>query len=553
MKYLGWLWRNTKGIRLNTVIRIVVGILRIAFGLMMVWFCRQFIDVTIRKGTDRDIIQMIVILVITVVGGILLRQLFFYMSKQANIHQTNLIRIRIFSRLFSRGLYDGSEFHSGDISSRLAKDIEVVSDATTDIIPQLIVTGSQLIGAFLLMRSMDARLAWMLLLSTPVAIFFAKMIARKLRGMTLEIRKEESRIQMQIQETMEHNAVLRSLRSEQWVTKNLENKQERLKCQILRRTRFTIVTRVIFASVFGLGYLLAFVWGGLQLRNGAITFGVMTSFLQLVSQIQNPILTLLNTVPQLINATASVDRLEELEGRDLCSESVSYPWPLLPVSTTLGLRLDNVSFHYTNSDQQVLKHVTYSFEPGSKTALMGPTGIGKTTLFRLMLALVRPDHGKVAVFHGDHEYQVSDKTRDYFVFVPQGNTLMSGTVRYNLLLAKPDATEQELRKALHTAAADFVFDMPDGLDTELGERASGLSEGQAQRVAIARGILRPGSILLLDEISSSLDEQTEKELFSRLFSAYPEKTMLFITHRPAVSELCDHILNLDRFSSQNNQ
>lgn len=548
MRYLVWLWHNTKGIRLNTLIRIVVGTGRIVLGLLMVWFCRQFIDVTIHQGSNRELVFMIVLLVVLVMGGILLRQVYFYMSKMANIRQINIIRIRIFNRLFSRMLYEERELHSGDITSRLAKDIDTVSDATANIIPQVLVTGSQLVGAFLLMRSMDTRLAWILLLTTPVVIAFGKVIARQLRQMTLAIREEESRIQMQIQETMEHNAVLRSLGSGEWVTEGLDAKQERLKKLILRRTRFTIITRIIFSSVFGLGYLLAFIWGGLQLRNGAITFGVMTSFLQLVSQIQSPIQTLLTTVPTLINASASIDRLEELEDKNVEKSSVVYEKPLPSLSVVMGIRMQDVSFRYVTSDHQVLDHMTYDFRPGSKTALMGPTGIGKTTAFRLMLALISPDKGKVVVYHdGDqYEYEVSPDTREYFVFVPQGNTLMSGTIRYNLLLANPDATDAEMRSVLHTAMADFVFDLPNGIDTELGERASGLSEGQAQRIAIARGLLRPGSILLLDEISSALDEETEKELFSRLFTAYPEKTMLFITHRSIVSALCDNILRIGK-------
>ena len=162
---------------------------------------------------------------------------------------------------------------------------------------------------------------------------------------------------------------------------------------------------------------------------------------------------------------------------------------------------------------------------------MGETGIGKTTLFRMILGFIEPTEGRVEV-GGD------------LCFVPQGNTLMSGTIRYNLQLAKPEATDDELNEMLHTACADFVFDLPEGLDTELGERGSGLSEGQAQRVAFARGLLRPGSIMLLDEISSSLDEPTERELYRRLFAAFPEKTMLFITHRPTVTEQCDEVIRL---------
>ena len=393
----------------------------------------------------------------------------------------------------------------------------------------MLITGIQLCGAFLLMRWFDERLAWVLLLLTPLAIIFGKLIARRLRKMTLDIRQDESRIQMQVQEGMEHNAVLRSLGSEQWVTDRLDAMQQRLRGNVMRRLRFTVVTRVIMGCAFGLGYLLAFVWGGIGLRNGTITFGVMTSFLQLVGMIQHPILQLLNMVPSVIHATASIDRLEELDNQSQTNAGSERTGirvnPCNPCHNKT-IRFDDVSFRYAKGDREILSHFTHEFRPGSKTAIMGETGIGKTTLFRLILGFIEPTSGKVAV-GGE------------LCFVPQGNTLMSGTIRYNLQLARPDATDDELRAVLHTACADFIFDLPDALDTELGERGSGLSEGQAQRIAIARGLLHGGDILLLDEISSSLDEPTERELYHRLFTAYPRKTMLFITHRTAVSTLCD--------------
>ena len=523
MNYVVWLWRNTRGIRWNTVVRIVAGIGQVGLGLLMIWLSKRFIDETIHEGSTDDVLWMILWLVLTVVGGIVMHQVYFYMSVMANTRQTNMLRLRMFSNLFRRQLFNGEELHSGDVASRLAKDIEVVCNATTDVLPQMLITGIQLCGAFLMLRYFDEWLAWALLLLTPIAIVFGKLIARKLRQMTLDIRHDESRIQMHVQEGVEHNAVLRSLGSEQWVTDILDSKQERLKGNVMRRARFTVVTRLALGCAFGLGYLLAFVWGGLQLRAGAITFGVMTSFLQLVGQIQHPIMQLLNMVPALIHSTASIDRLQEIE--------VVKDSPKSPKLGGSGIKFDNVSFRYATDDRQILSHFTHDFKAGTKTAIIGETGIGKTTLFRLMLGFIEPTEGSVEV-GGE------------LCFVPQGNTLMSGTIRYNLQLAKPEATDEELREVLHTACADFVENLPEGLNTELGERGSGLSEGQAQRIAIARGLLRPGNILLLDEISSSLDEPTEQELYRRLFATYPDKTMLFITHRLTVTEQCDEVVKL---------
>ena len=543
MKYVWWLWQQSRGIRWNSALRIVTGVVQVCLGLTMVWLSRRFIDETIRTGTADDIIHMIVLLVITVMSGVLLRQMGYWLTTTANIRQVNALRLRIFSCLFRRQLYSEQDMHSGDVTSRMSKDIETVSTVTTDTLPQMTITMIQLCGAFLLMRWFDKRLAWALLLLTPMALVFGKLIARKLRQMTLDIRQNESRIQMQVQEGMEYNAVLRSLGSEQWVTGRLDSMQHQWRGNVLRRMHFTVIMRIIIGCAFSLGYLLAFVWGGIGLRNGTITFGVMTSFLQLVGMIQHPILQLLNMVPGLIHCTASIDRLKELEdhgdgspdpsSQGNCNQENRPRDPAKAASTTNAdpIRFSDVSFRYAKGDRMVLEHFSHEFKSGSKTAIMGETGIGKTTLFRLLLGFIEPTSGRV------------DRNAA-FCFVPQGNTLMSGTIRYNLQLAKPEVTDQELLDVLHTACADFVMELPDGLDTELGERGSGLSEGQSQRIAIARGLLRPGTILLLDEISSALDEATERELFERLFTAYPDRTFLLITHRTLVAELCDDVIRL---------
>ena len=543
------------------LIRVAAGIGRVSLGLLMVWLCKRFIDVTIRQGTADDIIGMIVALVAVVTGAILCRQLYYYLGIRDKAKQTTNIRLRIFSHLFRRQMFVQKEMHSGDVTSRLEKDIEVVSDATTSLLPDITVTLVQLTGAFLLMQSMDTRLAWALLLLTPLFLIVGKLIGRKMRMMTLDIRKQESVIQMLVQETMEHNAVLRSLESGDWITDRLDDMQQDLRVKIRRRARFTVVSRLLIGSSFSLGYIMAFIWGALQLRSGVITFGVMTSFLQLVSQIQNPILQMLNMLPQFIQASASIDRLTELEQVEVEEETTNFTnltnvekpgKPGKSVESVVGkgemhpfgVKVEDVSFKYADGDREILSHFSFDFKPGSKTALMGHTGAGKTTLFRLLLALTKPNKGTMTVYDSQGQQAISEQTRSNFVFVPQGNTLMSGTIRYNLLLARPDATDEALEEVLHTAMADFVLDLPDGLDTECGERGSGLSEGQAQRIAIARGLLRPGGILLLDEISASLDEATERELYRRLFAKYPGKTMIFITHRPVVCESCDQVINL---------
>lgn len=538
MKYTGWIWRNSRCIRWSMLARIVAGTAQVAFGLLMVWLSRRFIDETIISGTARDVTVMILWLVLTVVGRVLCRQIAYLLTTAAGVRLTNKLRLRMYSSLFRRQLYSGKDIHSGDVSYRLTKDITEVSNTMTDTIPLILVTVIQLTGAFLLLRYFDRWLAWALLILTPFVIILTKFAGRKLRQMTLDIRQDESRIQMHVQEGSENNAVLRAMGSEEWITDRLDTMQQQLKGDVMRRTRFTIAMRTAMGLTFGLGYLLAFVWGGLQLRNGAITFGIMTSFLQLVGQIQQPVLSILNMGSQLFHSAASMDRLMELESLgNAPEESMLHP-------TLSGLRFDGVSFRYEDGDRQLFSGFSHDFAPGSKTALMGETGAGKTTLFRLMLGFIKPDSGSINLYGSDGSVPVSAETRPDFVYVPQGNTLMSGTIRFNLQVADPKADDKQLEEVLHVACADFVKDLPEGLDTTLGERGSGLSEGQAQRIAIARGLLRPGSVLLLDEISSSLDADTESELYRRLFSYRPSKTMIFITHRAGVTGLCDSVITL---------
>jgi ABC-type bacteriocin/lantibiotic exporter with double-glycine peptidase domain len=210
-----------------------------------------------------------------------------------------------------------------------------------------------------------------------------------------------------------------------------------------------------------------------------------------------------------------------------------------------GIRIHDVSFCYADSSKKVLDDLTADFAPGTMTAILGETGAGKTTLIRLILALVRPTQGRVTIYDANREMEVSPLTRGNLIYVPQGNTLFSGSIRENLLLGHPDATDEELWQVLETACADFVERLPDKLETLCSEKGGGLSEGQAQRIAIARSLLRTGTVLLLDEATSALDPETERRLLLNVATTQRGKTVIFITHRPSVLEYCDHVLRID--------
>ena len=541
MKYARWFIDNSRGIRLNILVRIMAGLLQTGLALCVVWLSKRLIDDVAMTGTMGEMAVQALLIAAAVVAGVSIRQLNQYLANKAFIKKVAELRLTIFSQLFNRRLFEANDIHSGDVTSRMAKDIDAVSETLAVQLPQVVVMTIQLVGAFLLMRWFDSRLAWALILITPLAIIIGKYISHRLKRITLSIREDESRIMARIQESVELNVVLRALQGEKWMQDRVEELQDRQTANYIRRSRFMVFSRFALGCTFGLGYMLAFVWGAYGLRTGAITFGVMTSFLQLVGQIQQPILSLLGAFPSIIYSTASIDRLKEMEHGE---EKQSCDGEDITTRTLLGIRMDNVTFRYAKGDREVMSNFSHDFRPGTKTAILGTTGAGKTTLFRLILNFIQPDSGEVT-FYGNGFTHAADKSmRKNVVFVPQGNTLISGTIRNNLLMAKPDASDEELHTALHTSCADFVFDLPQGIDTVLSEHGGGLSEGQAQRIAIARGLLRPGAVFLLDEISSALDEDTERELFSRLFAARPSTTILLITHRKKVASLCDERLEI---------
>ena len=541
MKYARWFIDNSRGIRLNILVRIMAGLLQTVLALCVVWLSKKLIDDVAMRGTMSEMAVQALLIAAAVVAGVSIRQLNQYLANKAFIKKVAELRLAIFSQLFNRRLFEANDIHSGDVTSRMAKDIDAVSETLAVQLPQVVVMTIQLVGAFLLMRWFDSRLAWALILITPLAIIIGKYISHRLKRITLSIREDESRIMARIQESVELNVVLRALQGERWMQDRVEELQDRQTANYIRRSRFMVFSRFALGCTFGLGYMLAFVWGAYGLRTGAITFGVMTSFLQLVGQIQQPILSLLGAFPSIIYSTASIDRLKEMEHGE---EKQSCDGEDITTRTLLGIRMDNVTFRYAKGDREVMSNFSHDFRPGTKTAILGTTGAGKTTLFRLILNFIQPDSGEVT-FYGNGFTHAADKSmRKNVVFVPQGNTLISGTIRNNLLMAKPDASDEELHTALHTSCADFVFDLPQGIDTVLSEHGGGLSEGQAQRIAIARGLLRPGAVFLLDEISSALDEDTERELFSRLFAARPSTTILLITHRKKVAALCDERLEI---------
>ena len=362
-----------------------------------------------------------------------------------------------------------------------------------------------------------------------------------MRKLTKDIRSTDSNVQSVLQESIQHKTVIQTMEQNGIMADKLDSLQQTLYGQTMDRTKFSLFSRAMVSFGFITGYLIVFIWSVFQLKAGIITFGIMSAFLQLVNQIQRPTVELTRLLPQFVHATTSIDRLHELEimpGEDITEKH----W----LEGKVGILMKDVTFGYEEGEP-VLLHFTHDFKPGSRTAVMGETGAGKSTTVRLILSLLKPQSGSIELYN-EKEHIIADaESRSNMVYVPQGNSLLSGTIRENLLLGDPDATDEQLYDVLHTTVADFVKDLPEGLDTVCGEQGSGLSEGQAQRIAVARGLLRKGSVLLLDEFSSSLDKGTEHFLMQRLIAHYPDKTMIFITHHEMIADYCSDTIRLEKY------
>ena len=565
-----WLWKVWGGHRLQATLNACIGLTGVGFSLTMVWAMKRAIDTAtgVREGS-----------IYTAVGIMAAITLCEFAVGISRVWVKNILGVKARNRMqqltlarLLRSEWRGREaMHSGDVINRLETDVNRVVEFLTETMPSTLSTVALFIGAFVYLLQMDEWLAIITVGILPLFILVSRFYVAKMRQLSRKVRESDSFIQSLLTETMHHRMLIKTMEADGQMLDRLEDTQSELRERVKKRTAFSVASHLFLNTGFSLGYLIAFLWGLIRLHAGTITFGAMTAFLQLVYRIQGPARDLTRLAPAFVSVLTSAERLMELE--EIPEEQQG---EALMMAAPCGVRFTDVSYRYTPQQRPTVVHANYDFPPGSCTAILGETGAGKTTLIRLLLALIRPQEGEITIYSGeggeDRECRVesvefataveeangavansplstlhsplSPLHRCNFVYVPQGNTLLSGTLRDNLRIGAPDATDAQMHEALRLACADFVSELPDGLDTKFAEQGGGLSEGQAQRIAIARALLRPGSIILLDEATSALDADTERQLLDNILRDQ-RKTVIFVTHRQAVIEYCDRVIRID--------
>lgn len=535
-----WLWHAWRGNRMQAGINAALGLLDVAVSLLSVWAVKRAIDVA-SHAVEGSIYWAVGIMGMLILAGFAINISGVWVRNILGIKAQNRMQQRMLDRILRSEWHGREKRHSGDVLNRLEFDVNNVVGFLTETIPNTISVIALFAGSFFYLFSMDPLLAALIVVMLPLFILTSKIYVGHMRKLTREVRNSDSRVQSVLQETIQHRMLIKTMEKDEAMVDKLEGMQSELRHNVVRRTRFSVLSNLILNLGFALGYLVAFLWSALRMSAGTLTFGGMTAFLQLVAKIQGPARNLTKLVPAFVSVFTAAERLMELEENPL--EEQGDPIDMSDREGGVGIRISDVSYAYDDADGRVIDHLSFDFRPNTCTAILGETGAGKTTLIRLILALMRPTDGHVYIYNREKQMDMSPRMRCNIVYVPQGNTLLSGTIRDNLRMGRLDATDQEMMQALQTACAGFVSELPHGLDTSCSEAGGGLSEGQAQRIAIARALLRTGSVMIFDEATSALDPDTERQLLANLLKDH-RHTIIFITHRPAVVDYCDQMLRV---------
>ena len=536
-----WAFRRIRkripAIALLTVANIGSSLLGVAFALGT----RQIIDTAVSMDsaafTKACIIQGSIIL-----GILLCVTVSRHLRDQLSAHLDRDWKKYLLQLLLHGDYVAVSKYHSGELLNRMNNDVRILDDGLLTLIPGLASMITKLLGAFIVLSTMEPVFASLLLLAGLVVIFATTLLRRRLKGLHKKVSEAEGKVSGFIQEALEKLLMVQAMD----VAVEMEHRaegflQQRFHAQ-RKRKNVTLFANSCISVLSYAASFIALVWCAVALLQGRMSFGSLTAVTQLVSQLQSPLVNLSGIIPQYIATTASAERLMELESVE--QEAA----PMEISAAALYHDMDAIcgrGLYFSYDRDQILENAAFYLPKGAFAVITGPSGIGKSTLLKLMLGIFRPEQGTLYLNCAGRQVPLDRSTRKMFAYVPQGNLLLSGTLRDNLLLTKPDASEEEIRQAVHVSAMDeFLPQLPNGLDTVIGESGSGLSEGQAQRLAIARAILGGAPILLLDECTSALDAHTEQLVLERIHGL-ENRTCIAVTHRSAAIALSRWNLHMD--------
>lgn len=538
LSLLSWVLKFTKPYKFKLFFYFLFELLTLLFSLLFIWFSKQSIDHAVGYNNG-EIVPFLIATVLSLLFSFSFAQLAtFCCEKNKALLLADLHRQILKKQIFSP--WQNNLKHTGDLMVRILNDTQEIVAIVGQIGISSIISLIKIITMTGFLYWMDPKLAGILLLLTP-CVLLSKFYFRKLRSLQKSLKFAESQFGKSMQDNLRLRLLIRAMNQDnkRWVgVENDINNIYNIKNTLLN---FSSFSKVILSGIFILSYSVAFVWGILKLEQGLITVGSMSAFLQLVIRIQSPVVSLMGYLPTIVRSTNSFERIEEI----LKEPEVGNVTAIV-LEEINQLKLSNL---FISSGERWLIHgLDFDFNRGLPTIVLGASGTGKTTLLRSILALISPEKGSVVLNSKNLSYTMNESFRCNFSYVPQGEKIFNGTILDNLLFGNESLDKESLTNILYDACAEFVFDLPDGLDTVVGESGFGLSEGQIQRLAVARAILQPTKVWLFDEITSALDSETAHTLVQRLIKAGSQKIIIFITHDKSLQNYFDQTLDIQRLS-----
>lgn len=533
-----WIWQTAKPQLPLLVLLIVGNALSSVCAVSVALFSKQIVDAA-QNGDFTALLRAGAVLLCVVLLQIGLRILDNSLAVRVSGRLEIACKRRLFSAILQKEYSAVTAYHSGELMTRLTSDITVVTDNATVLLPTAISMLTRLVLAFAVIASLDMRFALLILAAGAVLFASSRAFRGKIKKLHKTVQASDGRLRAFLQESIESLLAVQVFGVQSKVMREADVRQTDNFDAKIRRNRWSIAANAGFLALFSFGTLLTLLWCGWKLAAGTITFGTLTALLQLVNQVQTPLTNLSGLMPKYYSMLSSAERLMEIEA--LPDETHTHT-ESAPVRNFESARFRGVSFAY--GQNEVFTDADFEIRKNDFVVISGISGIGKSTLFKLLLGVLTPAGGEITVTAGGHTYPADKNTRGLFAYVPQGNLLFSGTVRDNIRFIKEDATDEEVLRAAQIACADtFLDELPEGLDTPLGEGGRGLSEGQMQRIAVARAILTDAPVLLLDEATSALDEETEAKLLQNI-RALENKTCLIISHKKAAYAVCTRELTV---------